>query len=121
MIACPAIVTFKHRYDTLVMMLNRSKSYTTGIRALEEGLLAAGTWFDAFTPGTGGGGTLSAPSTATTGRGRSSTGSTSAAQVLLYRAADASPSDISSAWNQLGQLFDAVKEGEVCLVDSCGL
>ena len=95
----------------------RSLSFTTGIRTLEEGLLAAGVWYDGFqdrsSGAAGGAGSSGAPSAATGGRGRISAASSVGMAPVVVRAADASAADIAAAWSQLGQLYDAVKDGEM--------
>lgn len=85
--------------------LLRSMSYTTGIRVLEESLLAAGVAVDVY----------SQPSSAVSkSRGRTSASSAAAAgNAVVFRAADASQPSIAKAWYQLGRLYDAVKDKEV--------
>ncbi len=90
----------------------RSLSYTTAIRVLEEGLLAAGVYYDAY--GRQAGTTDVAVSRVS--RSRVSGVSATGAPLFSFRTADATPDEIAAAWSNLGKLYDQIHEHEVTLL-----
>jgi hypothetical protein len=111
-LSCDCYSSAEFVWMSEVLCLRRSLSYTTAIRVLEEGLLSAGVFFDAYSrapaPEAAGGSKHS--------RGRSSTSSATGAPLVLFRCADATPAEIASAWSNLGRLYEKIRDGEV---DGC--
>jgi hypothetical protein len=89
----------------------RSLSYTTGIRALEEGLLSAGMYYDAFSKPAA----SRVEASQAASRGRTSLASAAAAPVVV-RSASATAEEVTAAWSCLGRLYDAVNDNEVNLL-----
>lgn len=90
----------------------RSLSYTTGIRALEEGLLSAGMFYDAFSKPPSSRVEASLGASQAASRGRTSLASAAAVPAVI-RSASATAEEVAAAWSNLGRLYDAINDNEV--------